>query len=128
MNWLLPFMVLGGLTGALVGGAFLIAYLSLRGRQHVIKSNPGEKGLVYESVSFPSLDNTPLQGWFIPSTSHPESEQTLVLSHGFDSDRTFILIEIAGDEMYFQTLSRSGNQVDAGVLRRPVRTPAPATK
>jgi len=54
--------------------------------------------------------------------------KTSITENGFDSDRTFILIEIAGDEMYFQTLSRSGNQVDAGVLRRPVRTPAPATK
>ena len=48
-----------------------------------------------------------------------------ITDDGFDSDRTFMMIEITGDEMYFQTLSRAGNQVDSGVFRRPVRTPAP---
>jgi 3',5'-cyclic AMP phosphodiesterase CpdA len=50
-------------------------------------------------------------------------ENTAITEEGYDSDRTFMLIEVAGDEMYFQTLSRSGAQVDSGVLRRPVRTP-----
>jgi 3',5'-cyclic AMP phosphodiesterase CpdA len=35
---------------------------------------------------------------------------------GFDIDRTFALVEIAGDELYFQTISRSGETVDSGVL------------
>jgi 3',5'-cyclic AMP phosphodiesterase CpdA len=35
---------------------------------------------------------------------------------GFDTDRTFALVEIAGDELYFQTISRSGETVDSGVL------------
>jgi 3',5'-cyclic AMP phosphodiesterase CpdA len=40
---------------------------------------------------------------------------------GFDQDRAFMLIEIAGDEFYFQTISRTGQTVDAGVIsRRPV--------
>jgi 3',5'-cyclic AMP phosphodiesterase CpdA len=49
--------------------------------------------------------------------------KTVITDEGYDSDRTFMLIEVAGDEMYFQTLSRTGTQVDSGVLRRPVRTP-----
>ena len=40
---------------------------------------------------------------------------------GFDADRSFMLIEFAGDEMYFQAVSRAGAIVDAGVIHRTVR-------
>jgi predicted MPP superfamily phosphohydrolase len=36
----------------------------------------------------------------------------------FDRDRTFMLVEIDGDNLYFQTVARSGETVDAGVLTR----------
>lgn len=52
--------------------------------------------------------------------------RTVITDLGYDSDRTFMLIEIADDVMYFETLSRSGTVVDSGELRRPVRTPEPA--
>jgi len=45
-------------------------------------------------------------------------------SRGFDTDRTFMLVEIAGDEMYFQTISRAGATVDSGVIQRAVRASA----
>ena len=35
---------------------------------------------------------------------------------GFDTDRTFMLVEIDGDQMYFQTISRSGATIDSGQL------------
>ena len=39
----------------------------------------------------------------------------------FDRDQTFMLVEIAGDAMFFQAVSRTGTIVDAGtVLRRPI--------
>ena len=38
---------------------------------------------------------------------------------GFDTDCDFMLIEIAGDKFYFQTISRTGQVVDSGVLERP---------
>jgi len=37
---------------------------------------------------------------------------------GFDRDRTFMLVEIAGDQFYFQTISRTGATVDSGVFSR----------
>ncbi len=43
---------------------------------------------------------------------------------GFDTDRTFMLVEIAGDEFYFQTISRAGQTVDSGVLRKPTTSAA----
>ena len=35
---------------------------------------------------------------------------------GFDTDRAFVLVEIAGEELYFQVVSRTGQTVDSGVL------------
>ena len=39
-------------------------------------------------------------------------------AQGFDTDRTFMLIEIDGDQLYFQTISRTGKTVDSGTLER----------
>ncbi len=43
---------------------------------------------------------------------------------GFDADRTFMLVEIVGDEMYFETISRTGETVDSGVIQRQLRSSA----
>jgi predicted phosphodiesterase len=37
----------------------------------------------------------------------------------YDRDMSFMLIEIAKDQMYFQVLSRTGETVDTGVIARP---------
>ena len=37
---------------------------------------------------------------------------------GFDQDRSFMLIEIAGNDLHFQTISRTGNTVDSGVISK----------
>jgi hypothetical protein len=37
---------------------------------------------------------------------------------GFDTDLSFMLIEITGDEMHFQVISRTGATVDSGVIKR----------
>jgi predicted phosphodiesterase len=37
---------------------------------------------------------------------------------GYDQDRSFMLIEIAGEEFSFQTISRTGLKVDSGVIQR----------
>jgi hypothetical protein len=36
---------------------------------------------------------------------------------GFDTDRTFMLVEIAGDQFCFQVISRAGDTVDSGVIQ-----------
>ena len=36
---------------------------------------------------------------------------------GYDRDLSFMMLEVVGKEMYFQTISRTGETVDAGVLR-----------
>ena len=37
---------------------------------------------------------------------------------GFDDAYTFMLVEIAGDDLHFQTISHRGQTVDSGVIRR----------
>jgi hypothetical protein len=37
---------------------------------------------------------------------------------GFDQDQTFTMVEVDVDELHFQTISRAGDTVDAGAIRR----------
>ncbi|HSK64229.1 MAG TPA: metallophosphoesterase [Pyrinomonadaceae bacterium] len=37
----------------------------------------------------------------------------------YDHDMSFVLVEITGDQMYFQVVSRTGETVDTGVIARP---------
>jgi hypothetical protein len=42
----------------------------------------------------------------------------------FADDRTFMLVEIAGERLFFQTISRTGRVVDSGMIpRAPDATP-----
>jgi 3',5'-cyclic AMP phosphodiesterase CpdA len=36
----------------------------------------------------------------------------------FDQDRSFLLVEVSGDDLFFQAVSRSGATVDSGVIHR----------
>jgi hypothetical protein len=40
----------------------------------------------------------------------------------FDQDLSFMLVEVAGAEMFFQVLSRTGQTVDSGTIRRQEQT------
>ena len=44
---------------------------------------------------------------------------TGLTAKGYDRDYHFMLIEISGDELYFQAISRTGVTIDSGVLHRP---------
>src|SRR5690348_3656470 len=39
------------------------------------------------------------------------------VAKGFDTDRAFMLMEVAGDDLYFQTISRTGATVDSGDIK-----------
>jgi 3',5'-cyclic AMP phosphodiesterase CpdA len=41
-----------------------------------------------------------------------------IKARGFDQDYHFMLMEVAGSELYFQAISRTGATVDAGVITR----------
>jgi hypothetical protein len=44
----------------------------------------------------------------------------------FDKDMSFMLLEITGDEMHFQVISRTGETVDSGVLKKQNKAAAKA--
>jgi hypothetical protein len=47
--------------------------------------------------------------------------KSAITARGFDRDYSFLLMEIAGDDLYFQSISRTGATVDAGVISRRAR-------
>ena len=55
-----------------------------------------------------------------------KSQDDMVKS--FDSDRAFMLVEISGDQLHFQTISRTGQTVDSGDLPRPAAKSAAASR
>lgn len=52
-------------------------------------------------------------------------QKTAMTEVGFDSDNSYMLVEIAGDQLHFQTLSRTGRPVDSGTF---TRQPKPQTQ
>jgi len=49
---------------------------------------------------------------------HDINESNITAS-GFDTDNSFMVLEFAGDQMNFQTISRTGKLVDSGTIMRP---------
>jgi len=47
------------------------------------------------------------------------SEQTAA---SYDRDQSFMAVEVAGNQMFFQTITRTGATVDAGEINRQTRT------
>jgi len=79
------------------------------GHDHVYERIKPQKGIYY-FVSGAA-------GQLRPGNMDP-SDQTAA---SFDRDRSFMVIEVAGSEMYFQSISRTGQIVDSGVIHRQTR-------
>jgi predicted phosphodiesterase len=45
-------------------------------------------------------------------------EKTPLTAKGFDQDCSFLLVEVSGDQLCFQAVSRAGKVVDSGVITR----------
>jgi hypothetical protein len=84
----------------------------LAGHEHVYERVHPQQGIYYFTEGASGELRT---GNLAPST---------ITAKGFDSDRSFMMIEIAGDDLYFQAMSRTGVTVDSGVIHRTIR-PAP---
>ncbi len=48
------------------------------------------------------------------------------MATSFDQDRTFMLVEVVGDRLYFQTVSRGGRTIDSGEIARQAQPPKAA--
>ena len=53
---------------------------------------------------------------------------SVITAKGFDTDRSFTLVEIVGDQMYLETISRIGAIVDSTVITRREVANGPATE
>ena len=79
----------------------------LAGHEHLYERVQPQRGISYfTSGGAGSLR----KGDLAPSTIHAK---------GFDTDFHFMLMEVSGNELYFQAISRTGETVDAGVISRP---------
>ena len=79
----------------------------LSGHEHLYERIQPQRGISYfTSGGAGSLR----RGDLSPST---------VFAKGFDTDYHFMLMEVSGNELYFQAISRTGQTVDAGVISRP---------
>jgi hypothetical protein len=84
------------------------------GHDHVYERLKPQKGIYY----FVSGSGGQLRRGNMNS-----SEQTAA---SFDQDRSFMAVEVAGTDMFFQAISRTGQTVDSGVIRRQPRIGATA--
>ena len=79
----------------------------LTGHDHVYERIKPQKGIYY----FVSGAGGQLRTGDIKSSS-PLTEKS------YDRDMHFMLFEVAGDQMYFQAISRTGETIDTGVISR----------
>jgi hypothetical protein len=84
------------------------------GHEHVYERVKPQKGIQY----FTEGASAKLMARALQETSFKAA--------GFDTDNSFMLVEISGDELYFQTISRTGATVDSGVVRRFAQTQSAA--
>ena len=77
------------------------------GHEHIYERVKPQKGIYY----------------FIEGASgelrSPGIKKTDITAVGYDKDRSFLSVEISGDDLYFQAISRTGITIDSGSLRRP---------
>ena len=76
------------------------------GHEHIYERLKPQKGIHY----FVNGGGAKLRGG--------DTRRPSMTAVGFDTDRSFMLVEIAGDVLTFQTLSRTGKRVDSGSIRR----------
>ncbi len=75
------------------------------GHEHVYERVKPQKGIYY----FTEVASGELR--------KGDLRKTDLTAAGYDQDRSFMLVEISGDELYFQTISRTGRTVDSGIIR-----------
>jgi predicted phosphodiesterase len=80
------------------------------GHEHFYERLKPQKGIYY----FTAGGSAKLRGGDIQKTAMTEV--------GFDTDNSYMLVEITGDAVHFQTLSRAGRRVDSGTMTRQTKT------
>jgi hypothetical protein len=81
----------------------------LTGHDHFYERTKPQNGIVYFVVGAGGK----LRGGNI-------NRRSGLTAKGFDADLSFMVAEISGDEMYFNTISRQGTVIDSGVIERRI--------
>jgi len=76
------------------------------GHEHFYERIKPQKGIAYFIIGSSS------------KLRRGDLEKSGLTVYGNDSDYAFMLVEIAGDELYFQTINDKGVTIDAGSIRR----------
>jgi predicted phosphodiesterase len=88
------------------------------GHEHFYERIKPQKGIVYIT-----------QGGGAKLRRGNLRDNSAITAKGFDTDRSFTLIEIVEDQMFFETVSRTNQVVDSGsVTRREVASPTAVTQ
>jgi predicted phosphodiesterase len=78
------------------------------GHEHVYERIKPQKGIYYFTEG--------ASGELRPG----DLKKTALTAVGYDQDRSFLSVEISGDELYFQAISRTGMTIDSGTIQRPI--------
>ncbi|HUR20414.1 MAG TPA: metallophosphoesterase [Vicinamibacterales bacterium] len=89
------------------------ADLALSGHEHFYERVTPQRGVVYFTSG---------AGGALRVGDIKKSDLTVT---GFDTDTHFMLMEISGDELYFQAISRTGKTIDSGHFKRREHPDAP---
>jgi hypothetical protein len=76
------------------------------GHDHIYERIKPQKGIYY----FVSGSGGQLRGG--------DLKKSPLTAAGYDAEQTFMLNEVAGDELFFQVITRTGKSIDAGVIGR----------
>jgi hypothetical protein len=79
--------------------------VALSGHEHFYERTKPQQGITYFISG--------AAGSLRPNDARPSP----VTARAFDTDYSFMLFEIAGDELFFQSISRTGHSVDSGSIR-----------
>ena len=76
------------------------------GHEHIYERTTPQQGIVHFTVGGGA------------KLRKGDTRPSSLLQARFDKDRSFLLAEVAGDSLYFQAISRSGQTVDKGAIAR----------
>mgnify|MGYP003395301012 CR=1 FL=1 len=91
------------------------------GHEHFYERTKPQQGIIY----FIEGNSAKVRRGDLPKTE--------LTAKGWDQGYTFMMVEIAGDELHFQTISHQGQTIDYGVIRRiekkiPAAARAPSSR
>jgi hypothetical protein len=89
------------------------AHVALAGHEHFYERIVPQRGILHFISGGGSI------------IRRADIQRTRLTSVGFDDDSHFLLMEIAGEELFFQAIGRTGQTIDAGVIRRLERPRPP---